>query len=56
MSSQPHRPLILASTSVYRRQLLERLRLRGYTQEAIADVAGENFRRYLDAIPGRPTA
>ena len=27
MSSQPHRPLILASTSVYRRQLLERLRL-----------------------------
>ena len=36
--------------------LLERLRLRGYTQEAIADVAGENFRRYLDAIPGRPTA
>ena len=27
MSSQPHRPLILASTSVYRRHLLERLRL-----------------------------
>jgi len=27
MSSKPQRPLILASTSVYRRQLLERLRL-----------------------------
>ena len=27
MSSQPYRPLILASTSVYRRHLLERLRL-----------------------------
>lgn len=27
MTSSPHRPLILASTSVYRRQLLERLRL-----------------------------
>ena len=27
MSSQPHRPLILASTSVFRRHLLERLRL-----------------------------
>ncbi len=30
--------------------LLDRLRARGYSEEVVCDIAGENFRRYLDAI------